>query len=266
MPQEPFFSVITVTFNAERWIERTAESLFSQTDHDFEWIVVDGLSKDRTVRLASHYARNGIDTIVSERDDGIYDAMNKGLAIARGRFVNFLNAGDCYATARVLEIVREYAAGDADIIYGDTILPVQAGVDRYRSAMQRLDPFPLRMPFFHQAMFTRRAIHGEFDCTYRLAADYDLMARLIRSGALAVHVPQPLSVNSVDAQSASIRGRALSTAECTRVWRRVIGLSPWRTNFEYAKRLLHMRAIAAATHLPQSVLSLIPVSVRRRLY
>lgn len=266
MPQEPFFTVITVTFNAERWIERTAESLFSQTDRDFEWIVVDGASKDRTVELAANYARPGIDKIVSEPDEGIYDAMNKGLALASGRYVNFLNAGDCYATPKALEIVREYAAGGADIVYGDTILPVQSGVDRYRAAAQRLQPFPLRMPFFHQAMFTRRAIHGQFDCTYRLAADYDLMARLLQSGAVAVHVPQALSVNSVDSQSASIRGRALSTAECTKVWRRVMGISPWRAHFEYAKRLLHMRVVAGAAYLPESVVSLIPVSVRRRLY
>jgi glycosyltransferase involved in cell wall biosynthesis len=103
------FSIITVTYNAEKWIERTLESVASQTCKDFEYIVVDGKSTDRTLEIIDEIAgqaRNDGFIVVSEPDKGLYDAMNKGLRIATGDYVWFLNAGDTFYNENTLQEIK----------------------------------------------------------------------------------------------------------------------------------------------------------------
>ena len=91
----PKFSIITVTYNAEKVLEDTIQSVISQTYHHIEYIIVDGASKDGTISIINRY-RPHIHTVVSEPDKGLYDAMNKGIALASGDYLCFLNAGDCF--------------------------------------------------------------------------------------------------------------------------------------------------------------------------
>ena len=91
----PKFSVITVTYNAEKVLEDTIQSVIAQTYHHVEYIIVDGASKDGTLSIIDRY-RPRIHTVVSEPDKGLYDAMNKGIALASGDYLCFLNAGDCF--------------------------------------------------------------------------------------------------------------------------------------------------------------------------
>lgn len=91
----PKFSIITVTYNAEKVLEDTIQSVISQTYHHIEYIIVDGASKDGTLSIINRY-RSHIHTVVSEPDKGLYDAMNKGIALASGDYLCFLNAGDCF--------------------------------------------------------------------------------------------------------------------------------------------------------------------------
>ena len=91
----PKFSIITVTYNAEKVLEDTIQSVISQTYHHIEYIIVDGASKDGTLSIINRY-RSRIHTVVSEPDKGLYDAMNKGIALASGDYLCFLNAGDCF--------------------------------------------------------------------------------------------------------------------------------------------------------------------------
>jgi glycosyltransferase involved in cell wall biosynthesis len=91
----PKFSIITVTYNAEKVLEDTIQSVISQTYHHIEYIIVDGASKDGTLSIINRY-RPHIHTVVSEPDKGLYDAMNKGIALANGDYLCFLNAGDCF--------------------------------------------------------------------------------------------------------------------------------------------------------------------------
>ncbi|MDE6502876.1 MAG: glycosyltransferase, partial [Muribaculaceae bacterium] len=123
MEKTPLFSVITICFNAEETIVPTLESVKSQSFGDFEYIVQDGMSSDRTVALVKEAGIQSL-CLVSERDNGIYDAMNRGLGRARGEYVIFLNAGDAFhgsdALRRIADIIeRENNPG---IVYGQTIL------------------------------------------------------------------------------------------------------------------------------------------------
>ena len=115
--ESPIVSVVTVCKDVVGEIGGTCESVLGQTFADFEWIVVDGASGDGTVEVLNRY-RRGMAHFLSEPDGGVYHAMNKGIALARGEYVVFMNGGDAFASDRVLE--RVFAAGPAaDVVYGN---------------------------------------------------------------------------------------------------------------------------------------------------
>ena len=119
----PTFSVITVCYNAEATIEDTIQSVISQTYHHVEYIIIDGASKDHTMDIVNRY-RDRIAIVVSEPDKGIYDAMNKGISLATGNYLCFLNAGDSFHEDDTLQLaahsIREALL--PDVIYGETAL------------------------------------------------------------------------------------------------------------------------------------------------
>lgn len=181
----PLLSIITVTYNAETTLIPTMESVGAQSCHDFEHIIVDGLSTDNTLSIASRYNYPGL-TVISEKDQGIYDAMNKGLSLAKGRYIVFLNAGDSFADRNTVQKIAEAAKGNnfPDIIYGQTII-----VDndrkiigkRHLSAPENLtkQSFANGMVVCHQAFITRRDIAPKYDLNYRFSADYDWCLKIL---------------------------------------------------------------------------------------
>lgn len=174
----PLVSVITVTFNAADNLERTLRSVLSQRYEPMEVIVVDGKSTDGTVNIIHRYERN-ITKWVSEPDGGIYDAMNKGVRMASGEWVIFMNAGDTFAADDVLQRIfvepecgikddsRCRSLDNADIIYGDV---VKDGSVKKAPASYRLYH---RMLFCHQSSLARRTLllTCPFDTSHRLSAD-----------------------------------------------------------------------------------------------
>ena len=122
MNQQPTFSIITITYNAERWLERTILSVLSQSYPNIEYILIDGASKDKTVEIIKQY-ESGIASWISEPDKGLYDAMNKGLRRATGDYVWFLNAGDTLYTADTVQRIvasLKKKVSLPDVIYGET--------------------------------------------------------------------------------------------------------------------------------------------------
>ena len=111
-------SIITICYNIKDEIERTCKSIVGQTWQDFEWIVVDGGSTDGTLEVLKKYS-DRIDILISEKDSGIYNAMNKGIKLANGEWLNFMNGGDNFASNDVLEKVFKNKNYEADILYGD---------------------------------------------------------------------------------------------------------------------------------------------------
>lgn len=186
----PKFSLITVTYNAGAVLEDTIQSIITQTYKNVEYILIDGASTDNTMRIIERY-RDHIHTVVSEPDQGLYDAMNKGLSLATGDYVCFLNAGDClHEDDTLLGMVHSVAASHEapcppDVLYGDTALVDSEG---HFLRMRRLTPpehltwksFRYGMLVCHQAFFARRAIAPHYDLRYRFSADFDWCIRVMK--------------------------------------------------------------------------------------
>ncbi len=184
----PRFSIITVTYNAEKALEETIQSIISQTYKDIEYIIVDGGSKDRTLSIIEKY-KSHIAKVVSEPDKGLYDAMNKGLKMATGDYVCFLNAGDSlHEDETVTMMVKSIEKNQfPDIIYGETAI---VDSKRHFMHMRRLSaPAKLNWKSFkngmlvcHQAFFAKReiAIDEPYNLKYRFSADFDWCIRVMK--------------------------------------------------------------------------------------
>lgn len=173
---KPTLSVITVVYNNVRDIERTMLSVLTQTYPNIEYIIVDGLSTDGTLKIIKRY-RNLLQKVFSEKDEGIYDAMNKGLAAATGDYVIFMNSGDEFYDNDTVERVFE-SAPNADIYYGETEMINEEGESlgrRRHGAPEQFtwESFKYGMNVSHQAIYVRRKIALAFDLHYKLSADID---------------------------------------------------------------------------------------------
>ena len=183
----PKFSVITVCYNAQATIEDTIQSVIAQTYHHVEYIIVDGASKDRTLSIINRY-RDRIATVVSEPDKGLYDAMNKGLRLATGDYVCFLNAGDRFheddTLQQMVHTLRELTELP-DVLYGETELVDAEG---HFVRMRRLQApehltwhsFRHGMLVCHQAFFAKRTLAEPYDLSYRFSADFDWCIRIMK--------------------------------------------------------------------------------------
>lgn len=181
---EPLISIITVTYNAEKVIGKTLNSLEEQSYQDFEHLIIDGASKDKTLELIRE---KGLPQtrIFSEPDKGLYDAMNKGLKRAQGRYLIFLNAGDAFHDNDSLRNYAQEATKGADIIYGDTEIVNLEGDrlgERHLKAPEVLKDksFATGMLICHQAFMVRRDLAPEYDLTYSFSADYDWCVKCIK--------------------------------------------------------------------------------------
>lgn len=216
MDNIPLISIVTITYNAESEIGVTVQSVAQQSFRNFEHIIVDGASKDNTLFEAKKYADNL--RILSERDKGLYDAMNKGMSLAKGEYLIFLNAGDTFADSDTLAAFASvipsskseeggitqdnalieaedescfgaYSApltdSDPDIIYGDTIIVDEARNylrPRHLSAPPRLtvESFSKGMLICHQAFCVKKSLAPKYDLQYRFSADYDWTLKCIK--------------------------------------------------------------------------------------
>ena len=149
-------SIITINFNNRHGLQKTIDSVVSQTFRDFEWIVIDGGSTDGSKELIEQHAEH-ITYWVSEPDNGVYQAMNKGIAMATGDYIHFLNSGDCYVSD---SIVKQFISNDFqdDIIYGNAIFVDETG----REVGQQIPPEHINLSYFwsnnlnHQSVFYHR--------------------------------------------------------------------------------------------------------------
>ena len=193
MYNNPIFSIITVVYNNVRDIEHTLKSVVSQTYKHVEYIVIDGLSTDGTLDVIEKY-RPQISVILSEKDNGIYDAMNKGLALATGDYVLFLNSGDELYSKETLANLAEVSEG-ADIIYGETFLINEQreiiGERRHKvPAYFNWKSFRYGMNICHQAIYIKRTIAEPYDLQYKLCADIDWVIKAAKKSSITVNAHQ----------------------------------------------------------------------------
>lgn len=189
----PTFSIITVTYNAEAVLEDTIQSVISQTYHRVEYIIVDGASKDGTLSIINKY-KDRITKIISEPDKGLYDAMNKGIQMATGDYLCFLNAGDSFHEDDTLQQMVHTLMNNEfpDVLYGETELVNKEG---HFIRMRRLSApetltwksFKQGMLVCHQAFFAKYSLVEPYDLKYRFSADFDWCIRIMKKAHTLHH-------------------------------------------------------------------------------
>lgn len=189
----PKFSIITVTFNAETTLEDTIQSVITQSYKNIEYIIIDGGSKDRTMDIVNRYSQH-ISRVVSEPDKGLYDAMNKGIRLATGDYLCFLNSGDSFHEDDVLfnivHSIRHYPSLP-DVIYGETAIVNSEGHFLRMRRLQAPETLSWRsfrhgMLVCHQAFFASSRIAKEelYDMKYRFSADFDWCIRIMKKSKI----------------------------------------------------------------------------------
>lgn len=243
-------TIVTVSFNAASSIRKTIESVLAQNGVDVEYVIIDGGSTDGTREIIQEY-RDHLGYWVSEKDAGIYDAMNKGILKARGDLVGILNADDEYLSGALGLVWQTFVKNPCAVIHGD--IEVSDGsktVDVWRG----INPEGVRSQFqkmtvSHPATFVPRAVYekfGTYSCDYRLSSDYELMLRLISKNVPFVHVKRPITRFGLGGRSGGIK-----TYQETLKIQRAYGRGYCASQVWYWKALLKMRVVK---YLPHRVL------------
>ncbi len=190
-------SIITVCYN-EKDVEATCKSIVSQAWQDFEWIVIDGGSDSWCTDILEKY-REHMTMYVSEKDNGIYDAMNKGLSYAKGEYTLFMNAGDTFLNKKTLERVSTHFEKDADVFYGDAVF--KKSCENY---IYKLLPKELTAGFFikdcivHQSAYIRTSLfqkYGAYSTKYRIVSDWKKWIEFIQGNCVFEHLPFLCSIH-----------------------------------------------------------------------
>src|SRR5690606_29182389 len=181
--EPPILSVITVVYNDKKNIERTLLSVLQQSYPHIEYIIVDGASTDGTLEIINSH-KEKISNLISEPDKGIYDAMNKAMKLATGKYLIFMNSGDVFYESETVEKVFATAT-DADIYYGETemINDQLQSLGRRRHKVPEvftLKSFKYGMSISHQAIYVKRILAEPYDSKYKLSADIDWILKIVK--------------------------------------------------------------------------------------
>lgn len=211
----PKISVITVTYNTEDMIRATIDSVINQTYEMIEYIIIDGFSTDQTVQIIQSY-RDMLSYFVSEKDGGIYDAMNKGLRVATGDWIIFLNAGDIFYSHDIIESISHSMDKNIDLIYGPIVL------NHYNGYVVKPKKFILFNLLFwgtgtlcHQSMFVRRSIAVQYSSHFRLKGELNWYFELLNRIRNYKRVTFPIVVYST--QGAGTQNYILNHKESIKV-------------------------------------------------
>lgn len=183
----PRLTIITVTLNAEKYIGETMESVLAQSFTDYEHLVFDGVSKDKTLEIAAAFPQDRV-TIVSRKDKGIYDAMNQAIAEAKGEWLYFLNAGDTlHGTDILAKIFNNETNCEADLLSGFVKTKNDpTGVSLLSGKPLSLQSFYHQIPVSHQGAFIKRKLFaelGNYDTFYTVVADQQWFVRFFKAGS-----------------------------------------------------------------------------------
>lgn len=190
-------SIITVAFNSEKTIARTIESVYNQTLKPYEYIIIDGLSTDSTVDIAKQYEEKfenrGIKyKIVSEKDEGLYDAMNKGISMANGELIGMINSDDWYEPNALKDVNEAYEREHFDTSFANLNLVKQNGTVLLKKA--RIRKFKTTRDWNHPTMFVRKEIYNDLKYdNSNIYADYDMFLKIVARGYSIITIDNTLA-------------------------------------------------------------------------
>lgn len=241
----PRFSVITVVLNDKNGFCRTRDSLGTQMSTLFEWVVIDGGSTDGTLDEITHSAVQCVWS--SGKDNGIYDAMNRGIRAAQGDYLLFLNAGDELLGPDVLATIAKVIdeSGSPGVVFAGARYSFGQEIETVRLPREMHSCIWHAAPANHQATFYKREVAKElmYDTTFRIAADYHMAARIYKLGTVAAYFND--CVVRFRAGDTSTKHPLLLFREAVRVQREVLHLSPYRLFLSGARKVLALSAFSA---------------------
>lgn len=206
---KPLFSIVTVCLNTENLIEKTLQSVIKQTFNNKEYLIIDGISTDNTLSIIDKYKDN-IDILVSEKDKGIYDAMNKAVNKANGKWIIFMNAGDTFADENTLtKVANELNDKKYDIIYGDVLVSNNGENPTLKKAENPTNKH--RMYFCHQSAFVRTdlLLKYPFDIKYTMSADFKFFKEMFLKSKQFYQLDFPIAVFNKEGISNTQRNKGL---------------------------------------------------------
>ena len=228
---KPVISIITVVKNRRDTFVNTVRSVLSQTYSNYEYIVIDGLSTDGTLDVIRDNDTN-IDYWISEKDEGIYDAMNKGLRVCRGEWMLMLNSDDTLSTNNILADVAEHLArSHADVVHGDINVHYPSGRTRINIPLET-KYLKKTMCLNHGGCFINRSIHVRkfYDTSFRFAADYDLLLWAYLNG----HKFEYINKTIIEYSAGGVSGTPnYGNLEAYKIWKSYFGRP--KASFLYIK-------------------------------
>lgn len=238
MENMPLVSIVTVCYNAVDTIEETILSVINQTYPNIEYIVIDGGSTDGTKKIVEKY-QHKIRRWMSEADNGIYDAMNKGIGFATGKWINFMNAGDTYYDEKTIEDFIMRVSPYTDIAYGDTMIKLAVG--SFIQKAKDIDVLTNQMAFIHQAVFVKTSLHKNmpFDASYRSSGDYNFFYQAYMKKYVFEYIPI-IVANYNGECGVSVDNYILTCWENGVIQGRTTSLI-WRCNFRFMALLYELK-------------------------
>ena len=245
-PNKPLVSIITVVYNGAKHLEQTINSVLNQSYANIEYLIIDGGSTDGTVDIINRY-ENKIDYWQSEKDGGIYFAMNKGISLAKGELIGILNADDFYLPDTVKKIVEAHTLAPSDIYHGDmqyvtenaTLLSIA------KPDINKMNEMPA---IFHPTCFVKRVVYdkaGVFDTQYKISADYDLLLRYLKKNFSFHYIPEPLTSFRLGGMSGScasnIEGYKIMKAHQTGHHQKIIFRTIKCYIKTFIKKIIHLK-------------------------
>ena len=224
MENYPLISIVTVVYNGEKTIEQTINSVLNQSYPNIEYIIIDGDSNDGTMQIISKY-KDKIAHIVSEKDKGIYDAMNKGISLASGDIIGLLNSDDYYESDSIENIVKHYKPG-LNIYYGALRSIDENDVTFITPATDNVSKLARGMVINHPTMFVNQEVYqklGKFSLNYKIAADWDFTLRCYKREVNFVKIYKVLCNFRIGGASGIITKKYLKEMSTIRKSNKVIG-------------------------------------------
>lgn len=220
-------SLITPSYNSAKTIARTIDSIVAQNYPDLEYIIIDGASTDDTLRIVESYREKINIKLISEKDNGIYDAMNKGLKIATGDIIGILNSDDLFDNDKVLKTVKEvFADSEIDAVYGDIkyFADDYNKITRYwRAGEYRKSKLNNGWIIPHPALFVRKTVYdkcGLYNVDFKIAGDYEFILRALKINQIKVKYISNVFVKMYDGGTSgrNLKQRKMGWQELKKAW------------------------------------------------